>query len=355
VRAGIVIRSCLLAVLAATSQTGNACGGGMSGVGGDGSARPHTHAQIYRLQLDDSDVILSRVPLDGRPPVQLAKHRIEDGAVVEAAALEIVALSQDRRQALFAIDSSQRAGKQILLFQAKDGRERKVLALPYGALVFGNFSPDGQQLALYAKEVGVVHAPRMGLYLVDTASGKSRYLGGAPGEEETAYGFEPRWSRDGRWLFVGSQRVDIGNGRFEPARRLEAEQAGPCGMKQADIEFQGHQVALAPSVAAQSELGCAGMASPGGSIASFDKDAVLWVESGGERLRVLQAPHDVERFDADGVPMGRVPCGHSYGIAGWIDDRFLVYQLDDSSYLYDLQRRASFEIPGGRDEDRFWW
>jgi hypothetical protein len=353
-RPGIALRGGLLAVLAVAAPTGSACDGS-SAPASVADAPTDVHAQIYRLHFSDGAIVLTRVGLDGGTPVQLAKHRIEG----EAEEFQVVASSQDRRQVLFGFDAGKGLGQQVLLFQATGGRERKLLSLPRGTLLAANFSPDGLQLALYAKEVGVAKAPRMGLYLVDTSSGKWRYLG-APdvAEQDAPYGFDPRWSPDGQWLFLAATvayRVDLDQGRFEPARRLQTGPMSSCTGEPYDVDFQGRRISTLPAVKPQSEVSCQKLASPDGAIASFDADAVLWVESADQRLRVLQAPHDRPVLDAAGnrIP---VPCGHSYGIQGWQGGRILFYRLDSSSYAYDLQRQVSFDLPGGLEEgDRFWW
>jgi hypothetical protein len=348
------LRSGCLAAALVGLPSAMACGGG-DPIETSITAPTEIQTPIFRVNYERQFAYISRARLDGSERLEYGHHQFED----DDGEFELRAMSADRRFALFEYGPGAGKRKNLLLFDARSGSETIVLTLPRAERLYGDFSPDGSKLAIYAFD----HEP--GLYLIDTRSGESRAFpptGSLEGDGSPAFSV-PYWSQDGSALFVSSIgttheyfRLDESSAKFRRVRGWKATDTHRYGVvDRPEFLLRGRRTAMQPEIEPQSGVLSDTASSPGGTLATIDANDVLWVKSKERSRRVFQMPPDPPpRIEPNGDRV-TLACGSEFGIQGWIGDRVLLYRVDSSIYGYDIDRDASFLVSSGYKVGEYWW
>ena len=199
--------------------------------------------QLYRLDLD------TRATTQITPSGQ--RHALMDWVKSRSLAV-VISVPLDRTA------SGGRRGEvtsTVSLIDPMNPAAARLLAeLPGGGWTSGEVSPDEKQLALSR----YVSATESEVWLLDLASGQRRRVLPAPGETTVASHLVADWSRDGRALFISSDRA----GEFNELMRLDVASGAltrltahtPWDVDYGGASRDGRTLALVANVDGRNEL-----------------------------------------------------------------------------------------------------
>lgn len=200
--------------------------------------------QLYRLDLDTRAV--TQITPAGQRHAQTGWIKSRSLAVVISVPLDRTAAGGRRAEITSTLS---------LVDPLNPTAAPRVLAeLPGGGWGNADVSPDEKQIALSR----YVSATESEVWLLDTASGQRRRLLPAPGETTVASHLVAEWSRDGRAIFLTSDRA----GEFNELMRLDVASGAltrltvhtPWDVDYGGASADGRTLALIANVDGRSEL-----------------------------------------------------------------------------------------------------
>ncbi|MBK9373936.1 MAG: PD40 domain-containing protein [Holophagales bacterium] len=160
-------------------------------IGGEGGEFPtfsRTGSLVFAHPITDLNIW--RLPLDGgrpgRPTRLVASTRTDGGP----------RFSSDGQRIAFTSDRS--GTSQVWLCQADGSRQVQLTSMVAGNTSGGSFSPDGERLAIVSNPEG-----QMDVFLTTPNGRQPLRLTSSPAHDSA-----PSWSRDGAWVYFGSNRED---------------------------------------------------------------------------------------------------------------------------------------------------
>lgn len=314
----------------------------LSSVGSCGakSARPAANTQAWPskqvLYYFDAKERLVRSDLDGRERRVLSAHGFEGPLSPH--------VSADGRFVIYGGNLDAKRVAQLWAYDTVSGSDRMLMENAPWSINEPLFSPDGRRIAVFVEYRSEAKTKGVGLYVFDLDTQRHTYAGW-PKESQfqriSDTWMDPEWSTDGR-LFVG-MRGGIRNGEF--LREFWLYDSRSSGFKRVDGRFNegslrhefkvnGKPVALTREN--DSQAGHGPLASSGNRFVAFiDGKHRLIIQQGSEKRVAAIGSHN----DCD---------GETLWLEGWIDgDRYLVYSLDLTPYIYDPRtgKTAALDVP----------
>ncbi|HEX5161032.1 MAG TPA: hypothetical protein VFV88_04875 [Steroidobacteraceae bacterium] len=292
----------------------------------------HSSAKLYRL---DSDGKFSVGGFDGRPWKELAHHPANSigGSLLQ---------SDDRRWIAYHAGESDLTSA-LWLYDTRQQAERHVAVTQKYFTGDPEFSPDGLTLAYFSSyDDRWTGQQGMGLYLVDTQSGRNTFAGYPAGSKiGPPEGFGSiQWTADGGAVLIHLvghpggvftrefHRFDTKSGIY---RRMDGNYDKTILNGEVFMDG-GRQIPTHIPRLWSTRAWYGGLLSISGSWRAYvDDKHRLWVRRANEReLLVVAGRYD----NCEGVTVG---------ITGWVDgDKYLVYRNENRQFIFDpvTQRRS---------------